>query len=305
MPRAGSKSHACAPTPASPRRLPPRPPRRADAASPMAWFRRSPARKASLVTPARSVAPPPVTPGSPSTTPATSPWGRAPSRTVVLDRQPILPPRWASAGSVAQSSRRARRGARSPLGLAAALAAIAMSAMGLRTVLVPQDALAVTARHAPPAPAVAARRAPTPANALTARPAPAPAPTERPSASVPRHVLSLPDPCPLDWRSNQPRVRRLIACEADLWNVPGGAAKAFAVAHCESRFEIAAFNPTGCGGSGCSGLFQQSLRYWRRRAASYGFAGRPPTDPRANVVVSMRMAAEQGTWSRDWPVCGR
>ena len=55
-------------------------------------------------------------------------------------------------------------------------------------------------------------------------------------------------------------MKRLIACEAALWDVPGGATTAFAVASCESRFQTAAYNPTGCGGSGCSGLFQQSLR---------------------------------------------
>ncbi len=114
---------------------------------------------------------------------------------------------------------------------------------------------------------------------------------------------SLPDPCRFSGAG--PSIRSLIACEAVVWNVPGGAARALAVARCESRFEPAVLNPTGCGGSGCLGVFQQSLRYWRRRAGEYGYPGRPATDPRANVVVSMRMAADRGTWSRDWPVCGR
>jgi hypothetical protein len=122
-----------------------------------------------------------------------------------------------------------------------------------------------------------------------------------PSTAVP--TRSIPDPCPRG--GGRSTVRSLIVCEATLWKVPGGARRALAVARCESRFERAALNPTGCGGSGCLGLFQQSLRYWRRRAAEYGYPGRPATDPRANVVVSMRMAAERGTWSRDWPVCGR
>lgn len=118
-------------------------------------------------------------------------------------------------------------------------------------------------------------------------------------------VLRAVDPCPIDSRIGEFWVRPLIACEAHVWRVPGGAAKALAVARCESRFLVQAMNPTGCGGSGCSGLFQQSLRYWSGRAAEYGFAGVPPTDVRANVVVSMRMAAEKGTWADDWPVCGR
>ncbi len=96
----------------------------------------------------------------------------------------------------------------------------------------------------------------------------------------------------------------LIHCEAAVWHVPGGAAMALAVARCESSMRTTAFNPTGCGGAGCSGLYQQSLRFWRQRAANYGFAERPPTDAVANVVVSLRMAAEKGTWARDWPVCG-
>jgi hypothetical protein len=112
------------------------------------------------------------------------------------------------------------------------------------------------------------------------------------------------DPCPIDWRAGPERVKDLIVCEARVWNVPGGAAQALAVAHCESRFQPAAFNPTGCGGSGCTGLFQQSLRYWRARAIEYGYAGRSPADAKANVVVSMRLASEQGTWAKDWPVCG-
>jgi hypothetical protein len=108
----------------------------------------------------------------------------------------------------------------------------------------------------------------------------------------------------VDWRVGPRAVKALIACEAGVWQVPGGAGKALSVAYCESRLVTQAFNPTGCGGAGCTGLFQQSLRYWSGRAAQYGFAGRPPTDAWANVVVSMRLAAEKGTWADDWPVCG-
>ncbi len=127
-------------------------------------------------------------------------------------------------------------------------------------------------------------------------------PVQAPASPVALHPA---DPCPIARRLGEFGVRPLIACEAHVWRVPGGAAKALAVAHCESRFLTDAMNPTGCGGSGCSGVFQQSLRYWGARAAEYGFARVPPTDVRANVVVSMRMAAEKGTWADDWPVCAR
>ncbi|HEX9376964.1 MAG TPA: hypothetical protein VGB19_12090 [Actinomycetota bacterium] len=129
-----------------------------------------------------------------------------------------------------------------------------------------------------------------------------PAPPVQVRAPAPAAVGVL-EPCPGRWGPDSP-LSRLIVCEAEVWDVPGGAAKALAVARCESSMRTAAFNPSGCGGTGCTGLYQQSLRYWRGRAASYGFAGTPPTDAMANVVVSMRMAAEKGTWARDWPVCG-
>ena len=140
----------------------------------------------------------------------------------------------------------------------------------------------------------------------TARLAPAygreEAPAPRPAAAaVPLRSVA---PCPGDPAAGSAAIRSLIACEARVWRVPGGPATALSVAACESRFLPAAFNPTGCDGAGCAGLFQQSLRYWAGRAARYGFAGRPPSDPRANVVVSVRMASERGTWAHDWPVCG-
>jgi len=174
----------------------------------------------------------------------------------------------------------------------AGLVAAALVAVGVRAVLIPADALG-DAR-----PALGGVAAPA------HRTAPVAAPDHR-TAPVAVRAVNLPDPCPLKRTADHPGIKGLIVCEAGLWSVPGGASEALAVAHCESRFEVAAFNPSGCGGSGCDGLYQQSLRYWRQRAASYGYAGRPATDPRANIVVSMRMAAERGTWSRDWPVCGR
>jgi hypothetical protein len=221
----------------------------------------------------------------------------------MLDRPPILPPRWASDGSAVSrigtqvaAMRAGRRRARRS---AALMLAVGFVAAGARLAFVP-DALGAPRETSDPGPTGAVPNMANPAPGFVAAatrlgldPAPAPAVPTR----------SIPDPCPpVGARST---VRSLIACEATLWNVPGGASRALAVARCESRFERAAFNPTGCGGSGCVGLFQQSLRYWRRRAAEYGYPGRPATDARANVVVSMRMAEERGTWSRDWPVCGR
>ena len=177
--------------------------------------------------------------------------------------------------------------------------AVGLVAAGARLAFVP-DALGAPRGTSGPGPAGTAPRAADPAPGFLAG-ATRLALDRAPGQPVP--TRSIPDPCPSGGARST--VRSLIACEATLWNVPGGAPRALAVARCESRFERAAFNPTGCGGSGCVGLFQQSLRYWRRRAAEYGYPGRPATDPRANVVVSMRMAEERGTWSRDWPVCGR
>lgn len=204
------------------------------------------------------------------------------SGAVVLDRTPILPPRWASGGvpgrdrARLQQQRRASRARR----LLVAAAAVGVAVLSLRAALVPQEAFGA----ARPGPVHVQR------------------PVDRP---IGLRIVDLPDPCPLDWRADHAQVGGLIACEAALWDVPGGADRAMSAAQCESRFQPAAFNPTGCGGSGCGGLFQQSLRYWRGRAAEYGYRGSPPSDPRANVVVSMRMAVERGTWSQDWPVCGR
>ena len=100
-------------------------------------------------------------------------------------------------------------------------------------------------------------------------------------------------------------MERLIACEAMTWAAPGGPAKAIDVAWCESRLRPAALNPTGCSGAGCGGLFQQHLEFWAARARRFGVPGRSAFDPWANAVVSVRMAAQQGTWRRDWPICGR
>lgn len=197
-----------------------------------------------------------------------------------MGRPQIVPPWWANshAGRIPRIARLPERKTSAPRHGAVwlVMAAVALVAIGVRV------------------PGLVSASAAEPAQAAEARPASSPV-----AVSVP-----VPDPCPVDWRAGTGAVKRLIACEAAVWDVPGGASEAFDVAYCESRFQTAAYNPTGCGGAGCTGLFQQSLRYWRDRAIEYGFAGLPPTDARANIVVSMRMASEKGTWARDWPVCG-
>jgi len=84
-------------------------------------------------------------------------------------------------------------------------------------------------------------------------------------------------------------VKQLIKCAAHRWDVPGGTRKALAVAACESGFRPDAYNPAGY-----AGVFQQAVRYWPMRAAHYGLPGRSPFNARANVIVSIRMAAAVG-----------
>lgn len=106
-------------------------------------------------------------------------------------------------------------------------------------------------------------------------------------------------------------VRRTIVAAVRRWPVPGGLAQALAVARCESGEDLLA--PAGV--DGYAGTFQQSERYWRW-SPSHGYLGggrlaafnpdgwdkplpRSPANPRANVVVSIRMAHASGwgAWS--------
>ena len=64
------------------------------------------------------------------------------------------------------------------------------------------------------------------------------------------------------------------------------------VAQCESGMNPRAYNPP------YAGVYQQSVRYWDRRAANYGHKGASPFDAFANIDVSLRMARAQG-W-RHW-----
>ncbi len=95
--------------------------------------------------------------------------------------------------------------------------------------------------------------------------------------------------CDYPWRRGKGQVKRLIRCAAHRWKVSGGPAKAVDVASCESGLNPKAYN-TG----GYAGVFQQSTRYWPERATSYGFPKRSVFNGRANVIVSIRMAHEDG-----------
>ena len=108
---------------------------------------------------------------------------------------------------------------------------------------------------------------------------------------VPRRI------CDYDWREGTWHIKQLIKCAAGHWNSPGTPLKAIQVAHCESELEPKAYNPNGY-----AGLFQQATRYWPDRADHWGQPDRSVFNGRANVIVSIRMAASMNSWS-DWAGC--
>ena len=128
----------------------------------------------------------------------------------------------------------------------------------------------------------------TTAMLLLAGPAPGASAT---TAEIPRRV------CDVDWSRGTWHVRQLIRCAARRWDSPGGGAKAIAVAECESHLRPHAYNPRGY-----AGLFQQSTRYWASRAQRWGQPHRSVYNGRANVIVSIRMAASTTAW-RDLAGC--
>jgi hypothetical protein len=121
-----------------------------------------------------------------------------------------------------------------------------------------------------------------------------------------------------DWREDEIRyarsdgrrgwstadVRRTIAAAVARWPVPGGLAQALEVAQCESGSDLLA--PAGV--DGYAGTYQQSERYWQGRRAAFNpkHWDKPlpesPANPRANVVVSIRMAHATG-WAVHWAAC--
>jgi hypothetical protein len=103
--------------------------------------------------------------------------------------------------------------------------------------------------------------------------------------------------CSIDWRQGRRQIKRLIRCAQRRWHVPGGASKAICIARRESGLKPRAYNRAGY-----AGLFQQSTRYWPRRARSYGFPDWSAFNGRANTIVSIRMA-HRGGWG-PWSTSG-
>jgi hypothetical protein len=118
-----------------------------------------------------------------------------------------------------------------------------------------------------------------------------PATTANAANEVPRRI------CDYDWREGTWHIKQLIKCAARHWNSPGAPLKAIQVAHCESELRPRAYNPNGY-----AGLFQQATRYWPDRADHWGQPDRSVFNGRANVIVSIRMAASTNSWS-DWAGC--
>lgn len=104
--------------------------------------------------------------------------------------------------------------------------------------------------------------------------------------------------CDQDWRDGTWHVKQLIRCAARRWDSPGTPRKAVAVARCESRLRPKAYNPNGY-----AGLFQQATRYWPDRSERWGQPDRSVFNGRANVIVSIRMAAAVDSWNA-WGGCG-
>jgi len=98
--------------------------------------------------------------------------------------------------------------------------------------------------------------------------------------------------CDIDWRDGTWQIKQLIKCASRRWDAPGTPAQAVAVARCESHLRPRAYNS-----GGYAGLFQQATRYWPTRSHTYGQPHRSVYNGRANIIVSIRMAAADGSWS--------
>jgi hypothetical protein len=118
-----------------------------------------------------------------------------------------------------------------------------------------------------------------------------PATTAGAADEVPRRI------CDYDWHEGTWHIKQLIKCAARHWDSPGTPLKAIDVAHCESKLEPRAYNPNGY-----AGLFQQATRYWPDRADHWGQPDRSVFNGRANVIVSIRMAASTNSWTA-WAGC--
>jgi hypothetical protein len=136
------------------------------------------------------------------------------------------------------------------------------------------------------------RRALVAAITLTALLVPGTAGLASATTNVPNKI------CDHEWKKGTWHIRQLIRCAAIRWDSPGTPKDAIEVARCESDLRPGAYNPNGY-----AGLFQQATRYWRDRAEHWGQAGRSVFNGRANIIVSIRMAAAHGSWSA-WGGCG-
>jgi hypothetical protein len=136
------------------------------------------------------------------------------------------------------------------------------------------------------------RRALLAAFTITALLLPSTAGTASAADAVPRRV------CDFDWRRGTWHVKQLIRCAAARWDSPGSPAVAVEVARCESELRPRAYNPNGY-----AGLYQQATSHWPGRAEQWGQEGRSVFNGRANIIVSVRMAAAAGSWSA-WAGCG-
>ena len=96
------------------------------------------------------------------------------------------------------------------------------------------------------------------------------------------------------WTSRE--VKQTMRCAISKWSVPGGFRNAYSIASCESGPDLQ--DPYS--GDGYAGPFQQAERYWPDRRRHYRPTGwvlqHSAAQPRANVIVSIRMAHGSG-WS--------
>jgi hypothetical protein len=114
----------------------------------------------------------------------------------------------------------------------------------------------------------------------------APATVATAAGEVPHRI------CRYDWRDGTWQIKQLIKCASRRWEAPGTPAQAVAVARCESHLRPRAYNP-----GGYAGLFQQATRYWPTRSRTFGQPDRSVFNGRANIIVSIRMAASDGSWA--------
>ena len=89
---------------------------------------------------------------------------------------------------------------------------------------------------------------------------------------------------------DQKSVRQMIRSLAIRYRLD--VAKAISVAECESGLNPKAYNPP------YAGVFQHSVRFWEKRATTYGHAGESVFDAYANVDVALQMvrAGGWGPW---------